>query len=68
MDNYHQVWDIICIRERSSDSGIKDRECFERHRRLPFKKLTKCSKYHFPLKEPKFLREMIDSMCGARNV
>lgn len=24
MDNYHQVWDIICVRERSSDSGIKD--------------------------------------------
>lgn len=48
------------------ENAFKERET--RHRRLPFKKLTKCSKYHFPLKEPKSLREMIDSMCGARNV
>ena len=45
----------ICIRERSSDTGIKVENVFKeretRDRRPPFKKLPKCSKYYFPLKE-----------------
>ena len=47
-------------------NAFKERET--RHRRLPLKKLTKCSKYHFPLKEPKFLREMADSKSGTEKV